>query len=179
MPGTEQALINAATLLLFGLVWTMLPRQGSEGTTLHSASWVPSAGPTFRCLLPRRDLLQPDEVPAEVMLLPLLVTKALQKRCSGMGQESGGRGGEQPRGLPTAHRSPVHFQGRLTLSKDAKQPRAFTLPKAHREGMWKEGPLEDLVPPPLLGREIEAHGGGGCLRRSELNSANCQLLPHL
>ena len=165
MPGAEQALINAATLPLFGLVWTILPRQGSAGTTPRSASWVPRSGPTFHRLLPCRDLLQPDEVPAEVMFLPLLVTQALQKRCSGMGRDSqaGGEGSSPgaPPPPPTGLLSAV--QRRLALSKDAKQPCAFTLPQAQGEGMRKEGPLEELAPPPLLGREIEAHGGGGCL----------------
>lgn len=51
---------------------------------------APRIGPTFRGLLPCRDLLQLNEVPAEVVLLPLLVTQALQKGCRGRtgGKES-------------------------------------------------------------------------------------------
>jgi hypothetical protein len=38
---------------------------------------------TFCCLLPRGDLLQLNEILAEVMFLSLLVTQALQKGCRG------------------------------------------------------------------------------------------------
>lgn len=139
MPRAEQALINAATLLLFGLVWTILPRQGSAGTTPRSASWVPRSGPTFRRLLPRRDLLQPDEVPAEVMFLPLLVTQALQKRCSGMGWDSQAGGeGSSPGAPPTAHRSPVRRPGKARFVQGCKAALCIH-PSASSRGWHAEG----------------------------------------
>lgn len=55
------------------------------------------ATPTFCHLLPRGDLLEPDEVLAEVVLLSLLVAQALQKGCRwGWGGESGGAGWGRP-----------------------------------------------------------------------------------
>lgn len=74
--------------------------------------------------------------------------------------------------------------GMLASSKGAKQPCTPILPASTRGGAWKEGPLEDLAVPSLLGGEIGAHGGGGCLSgttdlSAEFNSATFQLRPHL
>lgn len=92
------------------------PAQSRHSVMLWQFFWTLSLGfsrdmglrrapPTFRGLLPRGNLLQPDEVPAEVMFLPLLVTQALQKRCRGgegrAGRRVRGQGEEQSGGSPT------------------------------------------------------------------------------
>lgn len=56
---------------------------------------MPGSRCTFRRLLPRGDLLQLNEILAEVMFLPLLVAQALQKGCRGRTGKSG-----QTRPLP-------------------------------------------------------------------------------
>lgn len=64
--------------------------RGGGGGVVHAQGMAC----TFCCLLPHGDLLQLNEILAEVMFLPLLVTQALQKGCRGR-TESG-----QARSLP-------------------------------------------------------------------------------
>lgn len=160
------------------------------------------SGPTFRGLLPGRDLLQLDEVLAEVVFLPLFVTQALQKGCrGGVGGQEGksrqaGRGavlGASPTPPHTSLPPSRGLSGALTSSTDANQPSKSILPTCSRGGGTEQGATppgvlesrgpQNMPPCPLCsGGETEAQGGEGHLSgttdlSSEFTFATFQLRP--
>lgn len=109
-------------------------------------------GPTFRCLLPCGDLLQLNEIPAEVVFLPLLVTQALQKGCRGRTCRKESQ--------CSRVKSRPHLGRLLLLISPRVQPRPTSHAFHHPQGQ-RHGRCHILSCCLCSGRETEDQGEGG------------------
>lgn len=129
VPCTQSALNKCCCHSPWPYLYNSLKLWVRRGCLPRGQRGLPSR-PTFCGLLPGRDLLQFDEVLAEVMFLPLFVTEALQKCCRGGVGRAGrevkvGRERSSPGGFPTPRTSLPSsrgLSGALASSKDTNQP---------------------------------------------------------